>query len=527
MAHRSFHRRVSLGRLFYAAYWVWRNNAASILPTMLQNVITFVLQIPIFVGLGIFLIYLLRLGVLKDIASLLREGDFIQFGRMLVSPPLFGALITALVVLLPILLVISVVGYGFTNSAEYRSYHQLLREGHLTLRDVLLHATTRWKQMAWTVLASGLVTFTPMLLASLYLIFRLLPSIGALALKPSELLSLLPIFLAGFIGTGVLYLLTMYSVTAAAVDEVYGFRAVIKSIKAFKRTSGASVGYIILVVGVFSLIGLIASVSDMLGLAISSLLTVGITFSFAPILNIVKTEIYLSSREEGFGIRYYAGLSVIQDLRQHVAMNFWNKFKTGVLELKKFAFSFNLLPYHMVIIAVFICGVLLGDALSSIGFSDLLKGLGIGEGRINPELQRLFPPSLGVDLFFHNWFVSLSTGLSGLAFGVPTVIMTAINGVILGLLVRVVPSIEMFYAAILPHGVIEIPSFILAGSSGLRLGISLIKALAKGEGISDPEFQETFRSTLYILIGLSPLYLIGGLIESVATPSIMKMNGWR
>ena len=102
------------------------------------------------------------------------------------------------------------------------------------------------------------------------------------------------------------------------------------------------------------------------------------------------------------------------------------------------------------------------------------------------------------------------------------------NGFILGVLVvpQLSPSLTMFYAAILPHGIIEIPSFVLSGSVGLKLGYAALKARFRRGSENDDYHAKTLRVAVYVVVGLAPLFLIAGLIEADITPIIMRMFGW-
>ncbi|MQK95255.1 stage II sporulation protein M, partial [Escherichia coli] len=135
-------------------------------------------------------------------------------------------------------------------------------------------------------------------------------------------------------------------------------------------------------------------------------------------------------------------------------------------------------------------------------------------------------PFLALDISFHNWQVSLATAISGLAFTIPVVTTLFFNGFILGIVEDIVQNTTMFLAAILPHGIIELPAFVIAGSTGLNLGFELFKALKKGNISSNGAFQENLKRTIYIIISLIPLFLIAGIIEAFITPLIMRIYGW-
>lgn len=85
----------------------------------------------------------------------------------------------------------------------------------------------------------------------------------------------------------------------------------------------------------------------------------------------------------------------------------------------------------------------------------------------------------------------------------------------------------MLYALILPHGIIETPTFILAGSIGTKLGFAALR-LVVGDGDENQDYlSKIFRRAVYIVVGLVPVFLIAGLIEADVTPITMQRFGWR
>jgi uncharacterized membrane protein SpoIIM required for sporulation len=132
-----------------------------------------------------------------------------------------------------------------------------------------------------------------------------------------------------------------------------------------------------------------------------------------------------------------------------------------------------------------------------------------------------------VYIFLHNWQVSLATALSGVWMSVIPVGTLFLNGVIIGVVYTLVPNTLMLAAALLPHGVIEVPSFIIAGSAGLKLGITYFRALRSQEaGQGQDMLGRVATQTVYVVVGLALLFLIAGLIEGNVTPWLMRLAGW-
>ena len=176
----------------------------------------------------------------------------------------------------------------------------------------------------------------------------------------------------------------------------------------------------------------------------------------------------------------------------------------------------------------FVFGILVGNFVSNNGYAGYLLSCCYQPGHGNSLLTQLIQPALGVDIFLHNWYVSIGTALAGLGFGAPSLITILYNGFNLGILdvPALSPSLTMFLAAILPHGIIEIPSFVLSGSAGLKLGYAAWRARFRRGSESLEYLSKTLMLAVYVVVGLAPLLFIAGLIEADITPIIMRMFGW-
>jgi stage II sporulation protein M len=101
-----------------------------------------------------------------------------------------------------------------------------------------------------------------------------------------------------------------------------------------------------------------------------------------------------------------------------------------------------------------------------------------------------------------------------------------LNGVLVGVVSDLVPNPTMLAAALLPHGIIELPSFVLAGSAGIKLGVAFLRSLRGSNPERIDAFHTIARQTFYLIIGLALLFFIAGFIEGNITPVIMRMAGW-
>ena len=134
-------------------------------------------------------------------------------------------------------------------------------------------------------------------------------------------------------------------------------------------------------------------------------------------------------------------------------------------------------------------------------------------GRLNPVFREKLALSLTFEIFFHNWKVAFVTVLGGVLTPITPTLIDLLNGVIIGFVASVQTPYE-FLVTIMPHGIIEIPSLIIAVSAGLKLGKYFLKSLE--EGVSK------IKQITYVAIGLAPFLFTAALIESIITPFLIK-----
>jgi stage II sporulation protein M len=98
----------------------------------------------------------------------------------------------------------------------------------------------------------------------------------------------------------------------------------------------------------------------------------------------------------------------------------------------------------------------------------------------------------------------------------------SLNGIVIGAIMEIVRkdhSAVFVAAAILPHGIFEIPAFILSGALGILLAQSLIAEWYNGTDTAEEakKFGRTF--ICYVL----PLVAIAAFIEAFITPIIIQL----
>ena len=132
------------------------------------------------------------------------------------------------------------------------------------------------------------------------------------------------------------------------------------------------------------------------------------------------------------------------------------------------------------------------------------------------------PLSLAVFIFANNLQACILLFLGGVTLGLLTLFIIASNGVIIGgimELAREERGLLFVAAAILPHGIFEIPSFIISASLGFVLGTAVL-AEWHGEGDAGETARAQARTFLLVVV---PLVAIAAFIEAFITPQIIHL----
>lgn len=148
--------------------------------------------------------------------------------------------------------------------------------------------------------------------------------------------------------------------------------------------------------------------------------------------------------------------------------------------------------------------------------------------KILEELMNLFGPLKELNvfvlvalIFFNNSLKALAAIFSGLAFGIGPLVFLVINGTLIGIVIK---GASQQYGAmvtmisLLPHGILEIPSIILASALGFRLGSGVFqKILGKDSQVKS----DMKRSLIIFVVIILPVLLIAALLEVFVTPLVV------
>jgi stage II sporulation protein M len=503
------------------SYWIWRRSPALSVPTMLSSSIAVLVQ-NIFGIFGLALLISLEgTSYLGDIVRDVSSASFEALTRVISQTGFLYIVLSYMIPALILTLVITVLATGFIYSAEYGSYLKSLDGSHLGVEEVMSRFTARWRKMAWTMLLSNTITFSPLIISTLFSLAIILEGHAGILQGLLSLFFLLP----GAILTVTLSALLIYTPVAVYAEDISGSRAVQRSIHLARTNLGVSVTYGIVYVLLTAAISSVSSLLPGLGLPLTGLISVGLLILVTPVLHLTKTTIFSELKSDAeLPFEIYPALT--GDLLTKFPRYILSKFVEGLHELSNFTFERSNLRYHILSASSIICGLFLGELVAEGGLTQIIYQLGYVPGKMNSLVSSTTPISLGVYIFLHNWQVSLATALSGVWFSLPSAMALLLNGVVIGVVSELVPNKVMLLSALLPHGIIEIPSFVLAGSAGIRLGVVFYRFVTHGDESVRLGFYRVTKQTVYIVVGLALLFFVAGLIEGNVTPVIMKMAGW-
>jgi uncharacterized membrane protein SpoIIM required for sporulation len=141
-----------------------------------------------------------------------------------------------------------------------------------------------------------------------------------------------------------------------------------------------------------------------------------------------------------------------------------------------------------------------------------------GWGGNNDFEGLLASPAISSYIMANNIRVSLGAVALGVTMGIGTAIMLVTNGILLGGLSAVATNLHvdlLFWAVILPHGILELTAISIAGGAGFLLARALF---APGPLLRSDALRLAGKEAVQLLCGVVLLLVIAGLIEGFITP---------
>jgi len=127
-----------------------------------------------------------------------------------------------------------------------------------------------------------------------------------------------------------------------------------------------------------------------------------------------------------------------------------------------------------------------------------------------------------VRIFVHNSWVALLVLLSGLFFGIGPWVMVTFNGIVVGIVSGFLAwngfSLKRLIFGLIPHGIFEIPAFLLAGAAGIEWYRNI------REGNPKDGFERGLRRALKLYLLTLGLLLVAAFVETYVTPKIAGLG---
>jgi stage II sporulation protein M len=165
-----------------------------------------------------------------------------------------------------------------------------------------------------------------------------------------------------------------------------------------------------------------------------------------------------------------------------------------------------------------VAGYLTSQAEPSFGEA-LLK---VFQEMIGNEIASDNPPLLALQLFLNNLQACVLLFLGGAVFGLITLFVLSFNGIVIGGILEMVGgkagSLVMM-AAIIPHGIFELPAILVSATLGLMLGKAVLREFS-GDGNAAEQAR--------ILGGFFVRYVIpfiafAACVEAFITPAVLQL----
>ena len=128
---------------------------------------------------------------------------------------------------------------------------------------------------------------------------------------------------------------------------------------------------------------------------------------------------------------------------------------------------------------------------------------------------------LMISLFLHNALICFLMALLGLAFGAVPLLLLFDNGLLIGMVGSVAcerSGLLVTLAAILPHGIIEVPMMALSAAIGLRLGYVVLLSLFRRQ---TDVAREAWDSARVFTVWVLPLLFAAAFVESYVTTALV------
>ena len=179
----------------------------------------------------------------------------------------------------------------------------------------------------------------------------------------------------------------------------------------------------------------------------------------------------------------------------------------------------SLMPAYALALLIFFFSLVAGYSLGSFDIMEAyLDALPLGIQDYSLVQFLMFIISNNV----FNGFLMITLGY---VFSFPSLYLSALNGFVIGTISHTMSlelSLSFVLIGLVPHGIIEIPTFLLCSAMGMGLGYSLINRL-RGRGSLRLELIKAMR---LFLTRILPLIVLAAVIEVMVSLFLMTLFGY-
>jgi uncharacterized membrane protein SpoIIM required for sporulation len=187
----------------------------------------------------------------------------------------------------------------------------------------------------------------------------------------------------------------------------------------------------------------------------------------------------------------------------------------------------SLLPYTLVSLALLGGGALVGTVLTLVRPEFMTHLLGpqmlaaIHQHKMWTLSVNSIAPEASSEIMTNNLGVTFAAYAMGITAGLGTIYMIGWNGILLGVVAAACAQHQMsvpLWSFVAPHGALELPSIVIAGGAGLRLGAGL---LFPGMYSRRHSIAVAGAESARLIAGVIPLLVIAGTFEGFFSPSVV------
>ena len=504
-----------LFELALRAFW---SNTSLAVPVLLFTGLSSMASLISVITLVGLLAYLTSTGYLRVLVDAVMAFDLGRLLSILASPGVLWALIVLLAVSLAGSIFMGALASAFSYSGLYRMAEELLAKGRTNLSTFLEGMSKNWRRLFPAALVVKTMTDIPTWLMVLFIFYRALSTAALTPTSPAFLFEALALIILLLVYLISVLLLTFYVLVAAALRPDLGLLACFKaSFRTLARKPGDTLLLIIFEAALRAGLAFLANLLMLVSVDLTSLVSLVILLVLEPVFQVARVGIFMQAEDSTV---------YLEPAEWKIRAGISRSFHEGFKSLRSFLSAPENISLVLWAILPMAVGVVLGVLVGSM--EDLryaVRALGfLRPGLMNPSVRWPYGLPTSFYIAFYNWRLAISSATSGILAGVPVLLFLFANGLVIGLVGALIGDPAMALAALLPHGVVEMPAFLLASACGLRMGLAY-RAFLKGQ-IDLDKLASVVRSCIYALVGLLPLFVLAGLIEGLVTPQVMSAFGW-